>query len=391
MKDSLTAQIIEAIASVIGNNDAALHEPRFDGHEWQYVKECLDSGWVSSVGGYVDQFEDKLAQFCGSKHAVAMVNGTAALHLALQLAGVRRGDEVLLPALTFVATANAVSYLGATPHFVDSDERRLGIDVTALGAYLADIVEMRQGQAINRVTDAPLRAIVPMHTFGHPVAMDDLLELADKYNLPIVEDAAEGLGSYYRGTHVGNLGRLAALSFNGNKIITTGGGGALLTNDAELAQQAKHLSTTARRHMGRQFYHDQIGYNYRMPNINAALGCAQLEQLPDFLRCKRKLAGKYRMAFAHIDEVRFCREPEDSQSNYWLNTLRLLDGDHALRDAILDAAEANGWQCRPVWKLMNELPMFENCPRMPLTNAQRLSETLINLPSSVSLGDSNDA
>lgn len=293
----LANQITEAIRSVVGSGPKALHEPTFSGNEWEYLKECLDSTFVSSVGKFVDRFEYDLAQYTNAKYVVATVNGTAALHIALKLAGVIQGDEVLIPALTFVATANAVAYCNATPHFVDSEESTLGIDVGKLRRYLLDHTTIIAGQCVNTISGRIIRAVVPMHTFGHPVDMDGLIDLASEFKLSVVEDAAESLGSTFKGKHTGTLGRLGALSFNGNKTITTGGGGAILTNDPELARRAKHLTTTAKLTHAWEYRHDEVGYNYRMPNINAALGCAQLEQLPQLLKSKRDLFSRFQSSF----------------------------------------------------------------------------------------------
>jgi perosamine synthetase len=363
-----------------------LHQPSFCGNEWQYVKECLDTGWVSSVGQYVDRFEGMLAEYCGAKRAIAVVNGTAALQVCLELAGTTRGDEVLVPALTFVATANAVAYCGAIPHFVDSNEASLGVDPRKLADYLAEIAEVRVDGAFNRQTGARIRALVPMHTFGHPVDLDPLLELAARYKFELIEDAAESLGSYYKGRHTGAIGRLGALSFNGNKVITTGGGGAILTNDEELGRRAKHLTTTARTVQRWQFSHDEVGYNYRMPNINAALGCAQLEQLDGFLAGKRRLADRYAEAFKGIEGVHLFREPAYANSNYWLNAILLDARFSAERDTVLQMTNDSGYSTRPAWTLMSALPMFAAHPRMPLSAAESIEARLVNLPSSASLG-----
>lgn len=362
-----------------------LHEPSFVGNEWLYLKECLDSTFVSSVGKFVDRFEADLAAFTGVKYAVAVVNGTAALHIALKLAGVKPGDEVLIPALTFVATANAVTYCGAKPHFVDSEARTLGVDAVKLESYLANQTEQRAGHCINRATGRVIRALVPMHAFGHPVDMDGLLAVAQNFNIALVEDAAESLGSYYRGQHTGTFGLMGTLSFNGNKTITTGGGGAILTNDADLARHAKHLTTTAKLPHAWEYRHDEIGYNYRMPNLNAALGCAQLEQLPKMLVAKRELFQRYQAIFAPVAGVKLVAEPEQCQSNYWLQAL-LLDADQAKqRDSILKATNDAGFMTRPAWILMNELMPFKDCPSMDLSGAQSLSRRLINIPSSSGL------
>jgi perosamine synthetase len=378
--------LLKALSSCLPEQSRiGLHEPVFQGNEWKYLKECLDTGWVSSAGKYVERFEQQLAAYTGVDRAVATVNGTSALHVCLKLVGVEQGDEVLVPALSFVATANAVSYCGAIPHFVDSDEYTLGLDPPKLKDYLEEIAAIRNDQCYNRQTGRRIRAVVPMHTFGHPVDIDPLIEVCQQYRLELVEDAAESLGSYYKGRHTGCFGRLAALSFNGNKIVTTGGGGAILTNDQELGRIAKHITTTAKLPHKWAFVHDQTGYNYRLPNINAALGCAQIEQLPDFLTKKRALAERYQKVFANIEGVRYFTEPGFARSNYWLNAI-LLDREIAdQRDAILDLTNANGLMTRPAWTLMHKLPMYQDCPRMDLSTAEDLEARLINLPSSVFL------
>ncbi|MDA3832334.1 MAG: LegC family aminotransferase [Spirochaetales bacterium] len=382
-------EVLNAITSVIGPSDkfVSLHEPTFAGNEWVYVKECLDTGWVSSVGSYVDRFELMLAEFTGVKRAIAVVNGTAALHMCLILAGVEPGDEVLLPTLTFVATPNALSYCAAVPHFVDSEEQTLGLDPHKLADYLAEITEIRNNECYNKQTGRRIKAVVPMHTYGHPVDLDSLVEVCERFSLVLIEDAAESLGSYYKGKHTGQLGKLSALSFNGNKVITTGGGGAILTNDEELGALAKHLTTTAKVPHKWEFRHDMVGYNYRLPNINAALGCSQLEQLPSFLQRKRELAENYRQAFVPVDGIQFFTEPENSRSNYWLNTLLLDHAQTARRDELLKLTNSSGIMTRPTWTLMHKLPMFEACPRMDLSMAESLERRLINIPSSVLLGD----
>jgi perosamine synthetase len=379
-------QVVSAIRSVAGEGNIALHEPRFAGNEWAYLKDCLDSTFVSSVGRYVDRFEADLAAYTGARHAVAVVNGTAALHVALQLAGVQEGDEVLIPALTFVATANAVAYCGAIPHFVDSEERTLGLDPNALRDYLRTATELHEGQCVNRATGRVIRAVVPMHTFGHPVDMEGVLALARDFHLEVIEDATESLGSTIHGKHAGTFGRMGVLSFNGNKVITTGGGGAILTDDAELAKHAKHLTTTAKLPHRWAYVHDEIGYNYRLPNINAALGCAQLEQLPGFVDAKRTLHARYLEAFAGIPQVRILSEPQGCTSNYWLQTLLLEEPAADLRDALLQATNDAGLMTRPIWELMSKLQPYRTCPSMPLPVAESLERRVINLPSSASLG-----
>jgi perosamine synthetase len=380
------AEICAAIREAIGEAPAALHEPEFAGAELRYLKDCIDTGWVSSAGAYVERFERGLAELTGARHAVAIMNGTAALHLALVVAGVRTDDEVLVPALTFVATANAVAYCGATPHFVDSEPCSLGVDAAKLAAWLRAETERTAGGLRNRRTGKRIAALMPMHTFGHPADLDALAALCEEFSLPMVEDAAEAIGTEYKGRHVGHHGVISALSFNGNKTITTGGGGALITDDEALARRAKHLSTTARLERGWEFVHDEVGFNYRMPNLNAALGCAQLEQLPGFLADKRALAERYQRAFAGVRAAKFCAEPTYGLSNYWLNAILLEPQYAALRDSVLSASNAAGHQARPVWTLIHRLPPFSACPRMPLEQSESISDRLINLPSSARLG-----
>lgn len=377
--------VVSAIQRVIGDLPAGLHEPRFAGNEWHYVKECLDTTFVSSVGKFVDRFESEVAAYTGARHVVALVNGTAALHIALRLAGVQPGDEVLTPALSFVATANAVSYCGATPHFVDCDESNLGMCPVAVRDHLRSIGELRQGVCVNRITGRRISAMVPMHTFGHPADMNGLLSVAHDFSLQLIEDAAESLGSKYHGCHTGTFGVMGTLSFNGNKTITTGGGGAILTNDEELARRAKHITTTAKLPHRWAYEHDEIGYNYRMPNINAALGCAQLEQIQVFLQAKRSLFSSYAEAFSNIPCMSLVNEPDGCSSNFWLQTLRLEEADASLRETILMTANDAGYSARPVWSLMHNLKHFEDCPRSPLPLAESLECRLINIPSSVTL------
>lgn len=389
MSSLIPKAVLEALRRVLPDckKSYGLHEPVFSGNEWKYVKECLDTGWVSSVGKFVDGFENQLAEFTGAKYAVAVVNGTAALHICLKLAGVQAGDEVLIPALTFVATANAVTYCGAIPHFADSEEKNLGLDACKLNDYLYEFGEIRNQECYNKITGRRIRAVVPMHTFGHPADLDVLTQVCERFSIVMIEDAAESLGSYYKGVHTGNWGKLSALSFNGNKTVTTGGGGAILTNDESLAKKAKHLTTTAKIPHQWEYVHDQVAYNYRLPNINAALGCAQLEQLPDFIRKKRTLAEKYRLAFENVEDVTFFTEPEFARSNYWLNVLLLDTEESDCRDDVLNLTNSNGIMTRPVWMLMHRLEMFKDCPRADLTVAESLEKRLINIPSSVNLLD----
>lgn len=386
--DKLERDFLKALERVLGKPDPfiPLHEPEFLGHEWDKVKDCLDSTFVSSVGQYVDSFEAMLAEYTGAKYAVAVVNGTAALHIALLLAGVRPGDEVLVPSLSFVATANAVAHCGAIPHFLDSDLVTLGIDAHVLRDYIKECSEEHEGTVVNRFTRRRIAALVPMHTYGHPVDMPSLLDVPICNRLTVVEDAAESLGSTYQGQHTGTFGKLGILSFNGNKVITTGGGGAILTNDADLARQAKHLTTTAKQPHRWELFHDRIAWNYRLPNLNAALGCAQMEQLPDLLRRKRLLALQYQEVFADVAGIEFVGEPENSQSNYWLNTIRLKQPSLEVRDRLLAVANDAGYQCRPTWTLLHKLPMYADCPRAPLPIAEQLEASLINVPSSAKFG-----
>ena len=380
------AQIItQRVCRVTGGAKVALHEPSFAGNELAYVKACIDTGWVSSVGSYVDRFERNLAEVTGAKHAVVVSNGTSALQVALQVSGVNPGDEVIVPALSFVATANAVMHCGAHPHFVDSNAATLGLCVPALADYLPTILEQRSGANINRHTGRRIAAILPMHTFGHPVDMPALMALANRYGITVVEDAAESLGSLVDGRHTGNHGLCAMLSFNGNKIVTTGGGGAIITNDEQLAKRAKHLTTTAKLPHKWAFMHDEVAYNYRMPNLNAALGCAQLERLDHFIAAKRELASRYAQAFADVPGVSLFIERAGTRANYWLQTL-ILDRDLAdQRDAVLSATNDAGQMTRPVWELLTRLPMYAHCASMPTPIAQDLARRIINLPSSPQL------
>jgi len=381
-------ETLAALRTVLGTPDhlIQLHEPEFAGREWEYIKSCLDTGWVSSAGMFVDSFERQLVDFTGAAYAVATSNGTSALHTCLVLAGVRPGDEVLVPTLTFVATANAVTYAQATPHFVDSEAVSLGVDAKKLDDYLNGHAKLIDGTCVNRHSGACIRALVVMHVFGHPADLHALDEVAKRWRITLIEDAAESLGSTYHGVHTGNFGLLAALSFNGNKVVTTGGGGAVLTNDQQLARRAKHITTTARMPHKWNFVHDEIGYNYRMPNLNAALGCAQLERLPSMIARKRALAARYSAAFSSVRSAKFLSEPDNTRSNYWLNAILLENGNEGDRDKLLDALNAAQYGSRPVWTLMHRLPMYVACPRMDVSIAQNLAARLVNLPSSASLG-----
>ena len=366
-----------------------LHDPRFIGNEKKYLNECIDSNFVSSVGEFVGRFEKMCAEYTGAKYAVAAMNGTAALHIALQLSGVERGDEVITQALTFIATANAISYTGAHPVFLDVDRETMGLSPAAVEAWLKENVELREVSPsplapsplfpFNKKTGRRISACVPMHTFGHPVKIDELLQVLDKYNIPLIEDAAESLGSYYKGKHTGTFGKFGILSFNGNKVITTGGGGMILTNDEQLAKKAKHLTTQAKVPHAWEFVHDHVGYNYRLTNVNAALGCAQMESLDYLLSLKRKLAEQYIAYFAQ-SEFQFFTEPLDSKANYWLNVI--LTKDKAQQTELLQYTNNNGVMTRPIWELMNRLPMFSHCQTDSLENSIWFADRVVNIPSS---------
>lgn len=358
-----------------------LHAPRFRGNEKEYLADCIDSTFVSYVGQYVTRFEDQIRDYTGSSHALALVNGTSALHLALRLAKVTPGTEVITQPLTFVATANAISFCNADPVFVDVEESTLGMNPDALEDFLnKNALVDKEGNCRNKITQKRISACVPMHTFGHACRIDRITEICKSYQIPVVEDAAESLGSFYKGQHTGTFGDLGILSFNGNKPVTTGGGGIILTRDKNLAKQAKHLSTTAKIPHPYAFDHDEIGFNYRMPNINAAVGCAQMERFPDFLADKRETAAAYTEAFKGIN-IPFMTEPERACSNYWLNAIFL--ENQSERDEFIEYAGTKGVQARPVWKLMNRLPMFNHCLCGPLDISEQLCHRIVNIPSSV--------
>ncbi len=373
-------ETIDFIRSQFGTDDfIPLHEPCFAGREQEYVKDCIDSTFVSSIGQYVDRFEKELAEYTGAKYAVATVNGTTALHAALVLAGVTAGDEVITQPLTFIATANAISYCGASPTFVDIDRETMGLSPDALRTFLEEHAVLEGDVCRNKTTGRVIRAVVPMHTFGHPVRIDEVMEVSSQYDIPVVEDAAESLGSFYKDRHTGIFGKMGILSFNGNKTITCGGGGAIITNDEELAKNAKHITTTAKVPHKWEYVHDCIGFNYRMPNLNAALACAQLEQLDGFVDNKRVLANKYETFFSGIG-TSFVKEPEHARSNYWLNAI-VLD-DRRQRDVFLEETNGKGIMTRPVWRLMHRLEMFKDAPCGDLSTAEWLEDRLVNIPSS---------
>lgn len=373
-------KVIRFIKELYGTNEfIPLHEPRFIGNEKKYLEECIDTTFVSSVGKFVDKFEEVTAAYTGSKHAVVCVNGTNALHMALMLSGVKANEEVISQPLSFIATANAISYIGAVPVFIDVDKDTMGLSPSKVEDFLDHFGDVRNdGFCYNKKTGRRIAACVPMHTFGHPVKLDELKEVCKKYNIALVEDAAESVGSLYKGKHTGTFGFMGVLSFNGNKIITTGGGGMLLTDDPVLAKHTKHLTTQAKVPHKWEFVHDHIGYNYRMPNLNAALGCAQMENLDLFVHKKRELAAKYKAFFETLG-MSFFTEPADCMSNYWLNAVLLENAEEKLK--FLELTNQNGVMTRPIWQLMNRLPMFKDSQTDDLQNAYWFEERIVNIPS----------
>jgi len=368
-----------------GVETVALHEPLFVGNELKYLKECIDSSFVSSVGPFVDRFESMMETYTGARKAIVCDSGTNALFIALLLSGVERGDEVITQPLTFIATANAIVYCGAAPVFVDVNPHTLGLDADKLESFLKENTVLTDKECINKKTGKRIRSCVVMHTFGHPAEIIAIKTICDRYNIALVEDAAESLGSTYRGRQTGTFGLMGVFSFNGNKTVTTGGGGMIVTNDVELGTRAKHLTTQAKLPHPWDYSHDEIGYNYRMPNLNAALGCAQMENLDTFLLKKRQLAKDYEQFFNSIG-IRFQTEPADCVSNFWLNAVFLKS--KAERDLFLEYTNSNGIKTRPAWKLMNTLPMFEHCQTGDISNAIDIENTLVNVPSSVPGGNS---
>ena len=377
----MSDQLIQFVRDYFGTSEfIPLHAPVFPGREKEYVADTIESTFVSSVGAYVDRFEQDMANYTGSPKAVATVNGTAALHISLKLAGVEASDLVITQPLTFVATCNAIAYCNAEPVFIDIDRDTLGLSAKALEAWLDEHAKLdSEGVCRTRADNKVVRACVPMHTFGHPADLDGLVSVTRRWNIALVEDAAESLGSYYKGKHTGTFGALGTLSFNGNKIMTTGGGGMILAGEA-LATRAKHLTTTAKKPHPFEYIHDELGYNYRLPNLNAALGCAQLEQLETFIEAKRALAAAYEGFFSGTD-LEFVKEPADCRSNYWLNAVICEDKAH--RDELLETTNQQGVMTRPIWALMNHLTMYQSCRRGDLSNSEWLEARVVNLPSSV--------
>lgn len=372
--------VVDLVRSIYGEGFITLHRPVFEGNEKQYLIDCIDSNFVSSVGAKVTEFEQQIAAFTGARYAVATVNGTAALHVALQLVGVERGDEVITQALSFIATCNALSYAGATPVFVDVDRDTLGMSAQALNNFLEAHAVLRDGRAFNKATGKRFAACVPMHTFGNPCRIQEIVAICDRYGIDVVEDAAESLGSYVGDRHTGTFGRMATLSFNGNKIITTGGGGMVITDDEVLAKRAKHLTTTAKVPHPYEFVHDEVGYNYRLPNLNAALGCAQMEKLPQMLAIKADVAARYASLFEGTS-ARFVAAPSGTTTNYWLNAIVLESLDE--RDAFLQYTNSRDVMTRPIWRLMTRLAMYKHCQHDGLVTSLWLEERVVNLPSSV--------
>lgn len=379
--------VCSAISQVVNfkGEFVPLHEPRFLGNELEFVQDCVSSTFVSSVGKYVDKFENDLASYTGANHAVAMVNGTAALQIAMKVLGVQPNDEVLIPSLTFVATANAVKHNFSEPHFVDVSENFPVICPDTLRDWLEYVSEKRNGNLVNKFTNRRISAIVVMHCFGHVFKLFELKKVAKDFGLPLIEDSAEALGSHFNGQHAGTFGEIGVLSFNGNKIITTGGGGAIITNNVKLAKYAKYLTTTAKTPHPWSYQHDEVGFNYRMPNLNAALGCAQLESMGEFVASKRALHVKYQNEFSTLEGLDVLCEPKGATSNYWLQALVLDDRNSAFRDEILNATNERGIMTRPCWDPLHLQKPFKDCPQSPLINTVRMSEKIINVPSSAGL------
>jgi perosamine synthetase len=377
-----TSEIVTYIQDLFNTKEfIPLHEPYFGGKEKEYVVDCIESTFVSSVGKFVDRFEQMVADYTGAKYAIATVNGTAALHISLLLSGVKQGDEVITQALTFIATANAISYCNAKPVFIDVDKDTMGLSPEKLNFFLEEnTFKGADNFTYNKLTNKKISACVPMHTFGHPCRIDDIKKICIEYNIALVEDAAESLGSFYKGIHTGRFGLAGTLSFNGNKTITTGGGGMIITDSEDFYKKAKHITTTAKLAHSWEYKHDIVGYNYRLPNLNAALGCAQMEMLEQILSSKRILAQKY-IEFFENKSINFIAEKENTKVNYWLNAVILKDKYE--RDAFLKFTNDYGVMTRPIWVLMNKLIMFKNCQAGDLSNSEWFEDRVVNIPSSV--------
>ncbi len=380
---SLAEETVLFSQSIYGNITIPLHRPIFEGNERQYLVDCIDSNFVSSVGSRVTEFEEKVAEFTGSKYAVATVNGTSALQVAIELAGVKTGDEVITQALTFIATCNAISYTGAQPIFIDVDKDTMGLSPEALRAFLEKNADKKNDGTYNKYSGKKISACVPMHTFGFPCRIAEIAKICAEWDISLIEDAAESLGSYVGNDHTGTFGLMATLSFNGNKVITTGGGGMIITDDLELAKRAKHITTTAKIPHPFEFFHDELGYNYRMPNLNAALGCAQMEKLNEFLKIKRQLADQW-SAFFREKGIDLVKAIDGNKANYWLNTIILESKEK--RDEFLEFTNKNNVMTRPVWTLMSKIPMYKFCQTDQLENSIWLQDRVVNIPSSVPEG-----
>ena len=380
MNRQFITSFVEQAKLIFGDDFIPLHRPVFEGNERRYLIDCIDSNFVSSVGAKVTEFEEKVAEFTGSKYAVATVNGTAALHVAIELAGVKPGDEVISQALTFIATCNAISYAGAKPLFIDVDVDTLGLSPSALRRFLDENAQKRASGTFNKTSGKRISACVPMHTFGFPCRIDEIAEICANWDITLIEDAAESLGSYVGSCHTGTFASMATLSFNGNKVITTGGGGMIITNDPELAKRAKYITTTAKVPHPYEFVHDEIGYNYRMPNLNAALGCAQMERLEEFLTVKAQLADQWG-AFFNTRDAEFFKAIDGTKANHWLNAIIL--GSREDRDEFLKMTNDNNIMTRPIWTLMSKLPMFKDCQTDGLENSLWLEDRVVNIPSSI--------
>jgi perosamine synthetase len=379
---NLPKKIFKVLRLTLRKKTAALHEPLFKNNESKLLVNCINSGYVSSIGKYVTKFEDKVKKYTNSKNVVSVINGTAALHLALKLLNVKKNDEVILPTITFVATANAISYCDAIPHFVDSELDTFGIDVFKLEKYLSKNCKIINGECFNKNTKRRIRAIIAVHIFGNPMNIKGLVKIAKKFKLKIIEDAAEGLGSYYKNIHVGNFGDIGIISFNGNKVITTGGGGMLLIKSNNIAKKAKHLATSAKKLHKWEYFHDQIGFNYRLPNINAALGYAQITNIKKLIVAKKKLYCAYKKNFSKIKEIKFINPNPFTKSNHWLNTIYLHKSNIFKRNQVLKELHQNRYYCRPIWTPLHKLPMYKNFPKDNLSNAVTIQKSVINIPSS---------
>ena len=380
-KKNIYSNLLVSLRSVLGRKNEPLHEPLLIGNEKKYLNQCIDSTFLA-VGKFNNKFEKEISKYTKSKYCVLVVNGTSAIHISLKLLGCDNKHEILVPTLTFIGTVNAIKYTGAHPHFIDSQENFVNLDIVKLDKYLSQISTKKRGKTINKKTGKIIKAIIPVHTYGHPVEMEGLIKLANKYNLEIVEDAAEGIGSFYKKKHVGTFGKIGILSFNGNKTITAGGGGAILTNNKKIAVKARHLSTTAKIKKGYEFIHDEVGYNYRLSNISAAVGYAQIKNIRKIIKLKRELFKRYKISLEKIDFVKIIKEPVNCKSNYWLQTILVNQNIINKKDYIINFLNKNGYGARPAWKLISELKPYKHNQKMNLKNAENLQKRIINIPSS---------